>query len=450
MTIIFFVDKSHVNTTMGSGIAFYPRKHTKSGVFTETTALLRRVGAWFAYILPPPEIALSGSEKERRFEIFKDNLYYIIEYNSNSTFKLGLNRFAGLSNEEYRSMLLGGGVVRERDQVEVGKSDERYKYESGDKLPEFVDWRDKGAVGSVKDQGHNFSGGSWAFSATGSVEGINHIVTGELIPLSEQELVDCDEGFKSSVGVQIDHAFEFIVKKGGIHTVNDYPYKAVQGVCDQNVVNNSKVVTINGYGNVPQNDEYSLKKAVAHQPVSVSIEAGSRHFQLYKSGVFNGICGTELDHGVVAIGYGTEDGRDYWIVRNSWGTGWGENGYMRLERNVASTNTGKCGIAMRPSYPTKKPLTVCNNHYSCPESTTCCCVSNFGNYCYGWECCPVESATCCDDRSSCCPPEFPVCDTKAKTCLLSKDGPIGVKALGRSPARPNMRVMITSRKLIVP
>lgn len=389
----------------------------------------------------------SVGEKERRFEIFKDNLYYIIQHNSNSsvfTYKLGLNRFAHLSNEEYRSMF------NNNHHHHLLKIDYRYQYESGDdELPESIDWRDKGAVASVKDQGQNFSFGSWAFSTIGSVEGINHIITGELIPLSEQELVDCDIGFKSSGSLQIDYAFEFIVKNGGIHTVDDYPYKGVQGLCDQNRVNNSKVVTINGYENVPPNDEYSLKKAVAHQPVSVSIEAGSRDFQLYKSGVFNGICGTEINHGVVAIGYGTEDGRDYWIVRNSWGTGWGENGYMKLERNVANTNTGKCGVAMRPSYPTKKPLPVCNKYYSCPESTTCCCVSNSGNYCYGWECCPVESATCCDDRS-CCPQKFPVCDIKAKTCLLSKDSPIGVKALVRTPARPNMSVMIASRKFSGP
>ncbi|TQD71653.1 hypothetical protein C1H46_042812 [Malus baccata] len=117
---------------------------------------------------------------------------------------------------------------------------------------------------------------------------------------------------------------------------------------------NARVVSIDGYEDVSENDEKSLKKAMAHQPVSVAIEAGGREFQLYQSDVFTGRCGTDLDHGVVAVGYGTENGVDYWIVRNSWGPSWGEAGYIRLERNVASANTGKCGIAIEASYPTKK------------------------------------------------------------------------------------------------
>lgn len=152
-------------------------------------------------------------------------------------------------------------------------------------------------------------------------------------------------------------------------------------------------------------------------------------------GVFTGHCGTQLDHGVVAIGYGTnEDGLDYWIVKNSWGTGWGENGYIRIARNVANTPTGKCGIAMEASYPTKnghnppspppsppapvKPSIQCDEYSSCPAGTTCCCVYPYGDFCFGWGCCPTESATCCDDNNSCCPQEYPVCDTDAGTCLV--------------------------------
>ena len=101
------------------------------------------------------------------------------------------------------------------------------------------------------------------------------------------------------------------------------------------------------------NDEKALKKAVAHQPVSVAIEASGRALQLYDSGVFTGRCGTSLDHGVVVVGYGTENGVDYWLVRNSWGKNWGEDGYFKLQRNVRGTNTGKCGIAMEASYPVK-------------------------------------------------------------------------------------------------
>ena len=152
-------------------------------------------------------------------------------------------------------------------------------------------------------------------------------------------------------------------------------------------------------------------------------------------GVFTGLCGTQLDHGVVAVGYGTENGVDYWLVRNSWGSDWGEKGYIKLERNVVSTNTGKCGIAIEASYPIKSgenppnpgpsppspppsPETVCDEYYSCSAGSTCCCMYQYGDYCFGWGCCPLESATCCDDNYSCCPHEYPVCDVNAGTCRV--------------------------------
>jgi hypothetical protein len=283
------------------------------------------------------------------------------------------------------------------------------------------------------------------------VEGINKIVTGDLISLSEQELVDCDTSYNQGCnGGLMDYAFEFIIKNGGIDTEADYPYKAADGRCDQNR-KNAKVVTIDSYEDVPENSEASLKKALAHQPISVAIEAGGRAFQLYSSGVFDGLCGTELDHGVVAVGYGTENGKDYWIVRNSWGNRWGESGYIKMARNIEAP-TGKCGIAMEASYPIKKgqnppnpgpsppspikPPTTCDKYFSCPESNTCCCLYKYGKYCFGWGCCPLEAATCCDDNSSCCPHEYPVCDVNRGTCLMSKNSPFSVKALKRTPAIP--------------
>ncbi|CAN0846365.1 Probable cysteine protease RD21B [Linum grandiflorum] len=381
-------------------------------------------------------------EKEKRFEIFKENLRFVDEHNSvERSYKVGLNRFADLTNEEYRTRYLG--VAMDRTKMVNGSSaaaavGERYLFKKGDDLPASVDWRAKGAVAPVKDQGQ--CGSCWAFSTVGAVEGINQIVTGEMISLSEQELVDCDTSYNQGCnGGLMDYAFEFIMKNGGIDTEDDYPYRAADDVCDSNR-KNAKVVTIDGYEDVPQNDEKSLKKAVAGQPVSVAIEAGGREFQLYQSGVFTGQCGTQLDHGVVAVGYGTENGVDYWIVRNSWGPEWGEKGYIKMERNVAKTKTGKCGIAMQASYPTKKgpnppnpgptpptpatpppppsPSSVCDDYNSCPAGTTCCCVYQYGNFCIGWGFCPMESATCCDDHSSCCPHDYPVCDLKAGTCRM--------------------------------
>ncbi|KAJ1402905.1 Peptidase C1A, papain C-terminal [Sesbania bispinosa] len=386
-------------------------------------------------------------EKERRFDIFKDNLRFIDEHNKaeNQTFKLGLNKFADLTNQEYRAMFLG----TRKGMLSGSKKTNRYAYRDSDDLPPSVDWREKGAVAPVKDQGQ--CGSCWAFSTVAAVEGINQIVTGDLISLSEQELVDCDRGYNMGCnGGLMDYAFDFIIQNGGIDTEEDYPYHARDDTCDPNR-KNAKVVTIDGYEDVPENDEKSLMKAVANQPVSVAIEAGGRAFQLYESGVFTGLCGTELDHGVVVVGYGTENGTDYWLVRNSWGSAWGENGYIKLERNVLNTETGKCGIAMEPSYPIKKglnppnpgpsppspasPSTVCDEYYSCSSGTTCCCIFEFKGFCFGWGCCPVESATCCEDSSSCCPPDYPVCDVKAETCRLSKDNPFGIKALRRRPAK---------------
>ncbi|KAG6422089.1 hypothetical protein SASPL_118652 [Salvia splendens] len=388
-------------------------------------------------------------EKEKRFQIFKENLRYIEEQNTveGRTYKLGLNRFADLTNQEYRRMHLG---TKRRSALRLGatKSD-RYALREGDSLPESVDWRTKGAVAPVKDQGS--CGSCWAFSTIAAVEGINQIKTGSLVSLSEQELVDCDTSYNQGCnGGLMDYAFEFIIKNGGIDSEEDYPYTGRDGKCDT-YRKNARVVSIDGYEDVPVNDEKALQKAVANQPISVAIEAGGRDFQLYQSGIFTGKCGTNLDHGVVAVGYGTENGKDYWIVRNSWGSSWGEEGYLRMERNIAD-KTGLCGIAIEPSYPTKtgenppnpgpsppsptpKP-SVCDEYYECPESTTCCCIYSYGKYCFAWGCCPLEGATCCEDHYSCCPHDYPVCNVRAGTCSMSKENPISVQAMKRILAKP--------------
>ncbi|CAM8935972.1 unnamed protein product [Rhodiola kirilowii] len=403
-------------------------------------------------------------EKDRRFEIFKDNLKFIDEHNADpeKSFTLGMNKFADLTNEEYRERFLGVKSDARRRRVSSVRSD-RYVPRVGDSLPESVDWRKEGAVVDVKDQGQ--CGSCWAFSTIAAVEGINKIVTGDLISLSEQELVDCDTTYNEGCnGGLMDYAFEFIIKNGGIDSEADYPYKANDGKCDT-YRKNARVVSIDGYEDVPVNNESALQKAVANQPIAVAIEAGGRAFQLYQSGVFTGTCGTALDHGVAAVGYGTDNGKDYWIVRNSWGSSWGENGYIRMERNVAvaGTATGKCGIAMEASYPVKKgqnppnpgpspptpvtPPTVCDSYNECPEATTCCCVYEWGKYCFEWGCCPLEAATCCDDHSSCCPHDYPVCNVNAGTCLISKNNPMGVKALKRTPAKRTLPFLNFAKKI---
>jgi len=192
------------------------------------------------------------------------------------------------------------------------------------------------------------TGSCWAFSAVGALEGIQQITGGNLVSLSEQELVDRVRSNWTngcSGGYLID-AFEFVLENGGIATEASYPYKGVKG-------NSKKVhhqVQIKSYEHVPRNSEDSLLKAVANQPVSVGIDIRGM-LRFYSSGIFTGECGTKPNHAVTIVGYGTSnDGTKYWLVKNSWGTAWGEKGYIRMKRDI-DAKEGLCGIAMDASYP---------------------------------------------------------------------------------------------------
>lgn len=291
-------------------------------------------------------------EKQRRFNVFKENARNIHEFNKrkDAPYKLRLNKFADMTNQEFRAAYAGSRINHHRSLR--GSRAGSFMYHNVDlhDLPASVDWRKKGAVAPVKDQGQ--CGSCWAFSTVAAVEGINQIKTKKLVPLSEQELIDCDNAENSGCnGGLMDYAFEFIKKNGGITSEEKYPYMADEGSCTAQ--ENAPVVVIDGYENVPANDEDSLLKAVAHQPVSIAIEASGMDFQFYSEGVFTGRCGIELDHGVAVVGYGkTQRGTKYWIVRNSWGAEWGERGYIRMLRG-AKHPEGLCGIAMEASYPIK-------------------------------------------------------------------------------------------------
>ncbi|KAH7653592.1 Fruit bromelain protein [Dioscorea alata] len=275
-------------------------------------------------------------EKLHRFEIFMSNVQFIESFNAagNHTFELGINQFADLTNQEFRAM-----------------HTDPFKYANFTDAPKSVDWRTKGAVTPIKDQGQ--CGSCWAFSAVASMEGATKLSTGKLISLSEQELVDCDikGDDQGCEGGLMDEAFKFIINNGGLNTEDKYPYTGADDSCDTKKAA-SHAAAIKRYEDVPANSEADLLKAVANQPVSVAIDAGGS-FQFYSSGIFSDKgCGNLLDHGVAAVGYGvTSKGTKYWIVKNSWGESWGEKGYVRMERDIAD-HGGMCGIAKAASYPT--------------------------------------------------------------------------------------------------
>ena len=288
---------------------------------------------------------LSKDELNSRFSVFRNNLIDILIHNADvsQNFTLGVNQFTDLTPQEFKEQYVSGLKP-------VGSYGCKPFSSTASQAPSSIDWRSKNAVTSVKDQGQ--CGSCWSFSATGAIEGAWAISKGQLVDLSEQELVDCATGIAYSSrgcsGGQMDGAFKFVIQNGQC-SLSSYPYTAKDEKCKSCTA----LAHISSCSDVKPNDQVSLKGAVSQQPVAVAISADSRIFQSYSSGVITSSdCYTSLNHGVLVVGYGTENDVDYWLVKNSWGPSWGSAGYVKIQKSSSTNDPGVCGISMQPSFPT--------------------------------------------------------------------------------------------------
>ncbi|EGG14711.1 hypothetical protein DFA_10969 [Cavenderia fasciculata] len=307
-----------------------------------------------------------------RFDIFKKNMDYIKTWNDKSVdHKLELNTLADLTDKEYQRLYLGtkvNGALR----VGLNHADERdfghiKSVFSNVKDNPNVDWRKQGAVSHVKNQGQ--CGSCWSFSSTGAIEGAHAIKTGEMISLSEQQLVDCSKryGNNGCNGGLMTLAFDYVIDAGGLESEEAYPYTTTDtSACMFNSTN--AVTSISDHQNIRAGNEKHLETVLRNVgPVSVAIDASPRSFRFYKSGIFYApeCSSSQLDHGVLAVGFGKGNpesnfenkvsfihddtkNNEYYIVKNSWGSDWGSNGFIYMSKN----RKNNCGIATMATYPT--------------------------------------------------------------------------------------------------
>jgi len=304
--------------------------------------------------------------KMKRLYTWMENDYKIEEHNNQEpkpSYTLGHNEYSDMTLDEFhRHFKLGEysqgppstptKALAVEDDEEVQKLRTLLEGDDSLDLPDYVNWIGMGAVTPVKNQG--FCGACWAFSTTGALEGAKFLRTGELVSLSEQNLLDCDHTDMGCNGGLMDNAFKFDEKSGGLCSEADYPYEAKQGSCNTNCTDVAGSI-VKTFLDVPPGKEKALLSAIALQPISVAIQANQMAFQFYKNGVIvDTTCGSRgnLDHGVLAVGYGTdlETQEPYFLVKNSWGETWGEAGYVRIGRNMTN-EWGICAITKMASFP---------------------------------------------------------------------------------------------------
>lgn len=291
----------------------------------------------------------SKAEVDFRRALWEKHIQKIWKHNQEAaagkhSFTLGLNHLADMTADEVNEKL--NGLMPE--ELHAGRN-VTLKNLGGSDVPQTVDWRDHGLVSSVQNQG--MCGSCWAFSSVGALEGQMSKHTGVLVQLSPQNLVDCSvtDGNHGCKGGYISKSFSYIIRNQGIDSEQFYPYEHQNGICRYSV--KGKAGYCSDFHMLPQGDEKVLQAVVSNVgPVSVAVNAMLPSFHLYRGGIYNDpkCSPNSINHAVLVVGYGTDKGQDYWLVKNSWGTSWGESGYIRIARN----QNNACGIATFAVYPT--------------------------------------------------------------------------------------------------
>merc|ERR1719183_1132511 len=269
------------------------------------------------------------------------NEFIVEESLKGLNYKVGHNKFSDWSRAEYVATL---GYIRPQEATEAQSMEAL----NAAALPAEVNWVTNGAVNPIQDQGQ--CGSCWSFSSCCAMEGIDQITNGTLRKFAEQQLVSCVKLCFGCNGGNFNTVFGNYAKKNAMYAEADWAYTGTNGTCTAPSASPTNFKT-SGLIAVTANSETALKTQLATQPVSVAIQADQRVFQMYTSGVFDDSrCGTSLDHAVTLVGYGTEGGQDYYLMRNSWGASWGESGYMKMA--MTGDGAGICGVQMDAVAPT--------------------------------------------------------------------------------------------------